>query len=80
MQLQGYLDGTIVAPNENSVKQDDRQRQPGVHPMDRAQQSILGFLMTHITQEVMGYVAIHETPHEVWSELQKTYVSQEPEP
>ena len=44
--------------------------------MDRAQQSILGFLMTHITQEVMGYVAIHETPHEVWSELQKTYTSQ----
>jgi hypothetical protein len=40
------------------------------------QQQVLGFLTTSMTQEVMDQVAIYKTPHEVWSELQKTYVSQ----
>jgi hypothetical protein len=40
------------------------------------QQQVLGFLMTSMTQEVMGQAVAYDTPQEVWSLLEQTYASQ----
>lgn len=80
-QPQGYLNGTVVTFTKISIKQDGKMIDH-VNPMYirwiTLQQRVLGFHMSSMTQEVVGQVAIyetHETPHEVWSNLQKTYTS-----
>jgi hypothetical protein len=79
-QLQGYLDGTFIAPEkEVDVKIADKTRKesnPEYIRWTALQQQVLGFLMTSMTQEVMGQAAAYDTPQEVWSLLEQTYASQ----
>jgi hypothetical protein len=79
-QLQGYLDGTFIAPEkEVDVKIADKTRKesnPEYIRWTALQQQVFGFLMTSMTQEVMGQAATCDTPQEVWSLLEQTYASQ----
>ena len=79
-QLQGYLDGTLVTPEkEVDVKIADKTRKesnPEYIRWTALQQQVLGFLMTSMTQEVMGQAVTCDTPQEVWSLLEQTYASQ----
>jgi hypothetical protein len=79
-QLQGYLDGTSIAPEkEVDVKIADKttkESNPEYIWWTALQQQVLGFLMTSMTQEVMGQAAACDTPREVWSLLEQTYASQ----
>jgi hypothetical protein len=78
-QLQGYLDGTFIAPEkEVDVKIADKTRKesnPEYIRWTALQQQVLGFLMTSMTH-VMGQAAACDTPQEVWSLLEQTYASQ----
>jgi hypothetical protein len=79
-QLQGYLDGTSITPKkEVDVKIADKTRKesnPECIRWTTLQQQVLGFLMTSMTQEVMGQAAACDTLQEVWSLLEQTYASQ----
>jgi hypothetical protein len=79
-QLQGYLDGIFIAPEkEVDVKIADKTRKesnPEYIRWTALQQQVFGFLMTSMTQEVMGQAATCDTPQEVWSLLEQTYASQ----
>jgi hypothetical protein len=73
-QLQSYLDGTSIAPEkEVNVKITDKtmkESNPEYIWWTALQQQVLGFLMTSMTQEVMGQAVTCDTPQEVWSLLE----------
>jgi hypothetical protein len=79
-QFQGYLDGTSIGPEkEVDIKIADKTRKesnPEYIRWTALQQQVLGFLMTSMTQEVMGQAAVCDTPQEVWSLLEQTFASQ----
>jgi len=79
-QLQGYLDGTSKAPEEEvDIKIDDKtlkEPNPEFIQWTALQQQVLVFPMMSIAQEVMGQAAACDTPQEVWSLLEQTYASQ----
>jgi hypothetical protein len=79
-QLQGYLDGTSITPEkEVDVKianKTMKESNPEYIRWTALQQQVLGFLMTSMTQEVMGQAAACDTPQEVWSLLEQTHTSQ----
>lgn len=66
-QLQGYLDGSVVTPEEkiNTKKGDEDslgKPNPKYTRWVALEQQVLGFLMTSMTHEVMSQVSTYETP------------------
>jgi hypothetical protein len=81
-QLQGYLDGSTVAPDKKiSIKptRDKTEVTQVVNPKyvqwSALEQQVLGFLLTSMTKDVMAQVASCSTPKEVWTLLEQTYTS-----
>jgi len=78
-QLQGYLDGSAVAPEEMiDVKHDGttkKESNPEYIRWIALEQQVLGFLMISMTQEVMGQVATCVTPKAMWSLLEETCIT-----
>jgi hypothetical protein len=80
VQLQGYLDGSLAAPEEKIPNKSDGKTTEEINPefirWTALEQQVLGFLMTTMTPEVMCQVASCTTPKDVWSLLEQTYASQ----
>lgn len=78
-QLQGYLDGTNVAPpaeidgkvGEKATKMPTRSTSPGA----LSGAASARFLMTSLSRDVVAQVATLETPHVVYTALEQMYAS-----
>jgi hypothetical protein len=79
-QLQGYIDGSAKAPEEQiDVKNSDKtvkESNPEYIRLAALEQQVLGFLITSMSKEVMGQVSSYTTPQEVWNMLEQTYAVQ----
>jgi hypothetical protein len=81
-QLQGYLDGTNVAPAKmikGKTTRDKEEATQEVNPeyvqWSTIEQQVLIFLLMSMTRDVMVQVSGCETPREVWKLLEQTYAS-----
>ncbi|KAJ0873660.1 putative RNA-directed DNA polymerase [Helianthus annuus] len=71
--LEGHLDGTSIAPSETVTNDDKTEPNPKYLAWKEADQKVVLFLHSSLTEEAMAETIGHTSAHHVWKALETAY-------